>query len=190
MIEQLVKKNRSYRRFHEDQKVDRQTLLELLELARLTPSAGNLQPLRYILSHDPDRNQLIFSYLSWAAYLKDWPGPAPGQRPSAYILILGDRKAAKMFAYDAGIAAQTILLGAVEKDLGGCILASIDRKGLSEALRIPDHYEILLAIALGKPVEKVVIEPVGKDGNIKYWRDEQGVHHVPKRALQDLILPI
>jgi nitroreductase len=131
---------------------------------------------------------LIFSYLAWAAYLKDWPGPSEGERPSAYMIILGDTRVCLSFGCDHGIAAQNILLGAVERGLGGCILGAIQRKDVRKALEIPDHYEILIAIALGKPKESVKIEQVASDGDIKYWRDEQGIHHVPKRSLNDIIV--
>ncbi len=188
MIKDLVLKNRSYRRFHQDTAVGIETLRELVDLARLSASAANIQPLKYILSCDPGRNALIFPTLGWAAYLKDWPGPAEGERPSAYIVVLGDRNLKPSFGCDHGIAAQSILLGATEKGLGGCILGSIKREELAEALRIRPHLEILLVIALGKPREKVVIEEAGPDGDIKYWRDDAGVHHVPKRLLDDIII--
>ena len=189
-IEDLVARNRSYRRFHQEVVIQPETLRDLVNLARLSPSAANIQPLKYILSCEPDRNALIFSHLSWAAYLRDWPGPCEGERPSAYIIVLGDKERSKLigFGCDHGIAAQSILLGATEKGLGGCILASIQRQALSKVLEIPVHYEILLVLALGKPKEEVAIESVGPDGDIKYWRDSGDVHHVPKRALDDVIL--
>lgn len=190
MIRDLVLKNRSYRRFDQGVRVPGETLEELVDMARLTPSAGNLQPLRYVLSWEPERNSAVFQCLSWAAYLKDWPGPAEGERPTAYILILGDRDCAGTFCYDAGIAAQTILLAAVERGLGGCILASIDRNKLTASLGIPGRFEVLLCLALGRPAEDVVIEPMGPGGDVKYWRDEAGVHHVPKRSLEDVILSL
>lgn len=188
MLKDLILKNRSYRRFYEEVPVKIETLRELVDLARLSASSANLQPLKYILSCSPQKNELVFPNLRWAGYLKDWPGPSKGERPSAYIIILGDRNISKSFACDHGIAAQSILLGAVEKGLGGCMIGSIDREGLRKALEIPDQYEILLVLALGKPREKVVIEEVGPDGDIKYWRDEKGVHHVPKRKLEEIIL--
>lgn len=184
----LVLHNRSYRRFEESYPVTKETLIELIKLSRFTPSAGNVQPLRYILSSDPERNRLIFPCLSWAAYLKDWEGPAPGERPSAYIVILVDEKIAKEASCDAGIVAQTILLGATEKGLGGCIIGTIQKEKLRRALTIPEHLQIRLVIALGKPVEKVVLEDVEPGGDIRYWRDKEGVHHVPKRKLEELIL--
>jgi nitroreductase len=188
MLKRLIRKNRSYRRFYEDKKIDLRTLRSLVNLARLSASSANLQPLRYLLSCTTEGNQKIFPYLKWAGYLKDWDGPVEGERPPAYIVILGDTKISKSFGYDAGIAAQSILLGATERGLGGCIIGSIEREKLRSSLKIPRHLEILLVIALGKPREKVVIETVGKDGDIRYWRDSKGIHHVPKRALKDIII--
>ena len=184
----LVKESRSRRRFYQDVSIAYETLRELVDLARLTPSARNQQPLKYILSNMAEKNAMIFGCLSWALDLKGWGGPTEGERPSAYIIILGDTEIVKSFGCDHGIAAQTIMLGAVDKGLGGCILASIKKDRLRELLAIPDRYEILLTLALGKPKEQVIIEPVGKSGDVKYWRDSLGVHHVPKRALDDIII--
>ncbi len=188
MIRDLVLKNRSYRRFYEDASVTYEMLRDLVYLANHSASAANLQPLKYILSCDRGKNALIFSHLSWAGYLKDWPGPEGGERPSAYIIVLGDKGICGSFGCDHGIAAQSIMLGATEKGLGGCIIGSIRRQSLHKALEIPSTYKILLVLAIGKPKEKVVIEKVGLDGDIKYWRDSQGAHHVPKRLLDDIII--
>jgi nitroreductase len=188
MIRDLVVATRSVRRFHQSTAVDLETLRQFVDLARLSASAANLQPLKYILSCDRERNALIFPLLAWAGYLKDWPGPVEGERPAAYIVILGDKDLRQSFDCDHGIAAQSILLGATERGLAGCIIASIQRRELREALAIPEHLEILLVLALGRAKEKVVIEPVGPEGDIKYWRDADGVHHVPKRALDEIVV--
>jgi len=187
MLKDLVLRNRSYRRFDETTVVSRDTLVELVELARLSPSAANRQPLRFILSAAPDFNHKIFPCLRWAGYLTDWAGPQPGERPTAYIVILKDKRIAGSETPDHGIAAQSMMLGAVEKGLGGCMIGSIDRDALRMVLGVQDHFEIVLVLALGKPGETVVVEEV-REGNIKYWRDTDGVHHVPKRAIRDLIL--
>jgi nitroreductase len=187
-LRDLVVSNRSYRRFYEDVAIDCEVLKELVDLARLSASGANKQPLKYMLSCDAATNASIFPLLGWAGYLKDWPGPAEGERPSAYIILLGDTEISKSFGCDHGIAAQSILLGARERGFGGCMMSSVQREGLREALDIPSRYEILLVIALGKPKETVVIEAVGPDGDIKYWRDDEGRHHVPKRALDDIII--
>lgn len=188
MLKELVKMSRSIRRFYEDTPVESETLRDLVDLARLSPSGSNLQSLKYYLSNQPEMNAQIFAHLSWAGYLPDWPGPQEGERPAAYIIILGDSTISKSFGCDHGIAAQSIMLGAAEKGLGGCILGTIQRAELGAALHLPPYYEILLTLALGKPKEQVVIETVGPDGSVKYWRDAQQVHHVPKRALEDIIL--
>ena len=188
MIKELILKNRSRRRFHEEVSIEKGTLKELVDLARCSASGANRQPLKYLLSCDREKNAKIFPNLFWAAALKDWDGPAEGERPSAYIIILGDKEISQSFGVDHGIAAQSILLGAVEKDLGGCMLGAINVNGLREALQIPERYVILLVIALGKPKEKVVLETVGDDDQTNYWRDNEGVHHVPKRSLDNIII--
>ena len=188
MIGDLVKANRSCRRFHEDEPVDLKTLEDLVDLARLSASGANLQPLKYILACEPQINAEIFSCLGWAAYLKEWPGPGPGERPPAYIVILGDTAISKEFGVDHGIAGQSLLLGAREKGLAGCMLSTINRKDLREILNIEPQLKILLVLAVGKPKEEIEIETVGPGGSIRYWRDSDGVHHVPKRSLQEVIV--
>ncbi len=190
MLKELVAKNRTYRRFYQEAAIERSTLEELVDLARLSSSGANLQSLKYVLSNEPEKNALIFQHLKWAGYLADWDGPEEGEKPSAYVLMLGDREISKNVFWDHGIACQSILLGACEKGLGGCMFASVNRESLKELLGIPDRYELLLVIALGKPKEIVALEQVKEDGNIRYWRDESGVHHVPKRKLEDVILPL
>ena len=157
-------------------------------MARHSASGNNWQPLKFFLSADPKTNARIFPHTRWAGRLPDWPGPAQGERPSAYIVILGDKSIQDTFGVDHGIAAQSILLGATERGLGGCMIGSVQRVKLHTELTLPDHLHILLIVALGKPKETVVIDPVGPDGAIAYWRDEDDVHHVPKRALDELIV--
>ncbi len=190
MIKELVLKTRSYRRFYEDVPVEYETLKALVDLARNSASAANLQPLKYVLSCDRDKNSLIFPHLAWAAYLKDWPGPDEGERPSAYIIILKDKGISKAIDCDHGIAAQSIMLGATDKGLGGCMIGAVRRKRLHKALELLVNHEILLVLAIGKPKEMVEIEPLGADQNIRYWRDSNDVHHVPKRALEDIIVEV
>ena len=188
MIEELIRQNRSCRRFYQDYVIDTRTLKDLVNLARLSASAANLQPLKYILSCRTEKNEGIFSCLAWAAYLKDWQGPKTGERPSAYIIILGDTNIAKNYGCDHGIASQSILLGAREKGLAGCMIGAVKRKKLRDILKIEERFKILLVLAIGKPKEEITIETVGDNDNIKYWRDNDSVHHVPKRKLDDIIL--
>jgi nitroreductase len=180
--------SRSYRRFDESHLIDGGTLRELVQLAQYSPTGNNMQPLKFWLSNTPEMNAKIYPHLGWAGSLTNWHGPEAGERPSAYIIILGDREIQLNFGVDHGIAAQSIMLGAVEKGLGGCMIGSARRKALAADLGIPDRFQILLVLALGKPVETVVTEPIEPGGDIKYYRDEDGVHHVPKRNLEDLIV--
>ena len=186
-IKELIARTRSYRRFDQSHHIDTVILKNLIDLARLSASAANRQPLKYLIfnqSFDCDR---IFPCLAWAGYLKDWAGPVKGERPPAYIIILGDKAVTESFGVDHGIAAQSIMLGASGAGLGGCMIASIKKEDLRNELLIPGQYEILLLLALGKPVEKVVIEVI-KNDDVKYWRDKNGTHHVPKRTIDDIIL--
>lgn len=188
MFKELVLKNRSVRRYDNTFLISRKELEELVELARYSPSAANLQNLRFYLSADPQTNKLIFQNVKWANYLRYWDGPSPREEPGAYILILCRHDCGKFHLIDTGIAAQTILLGATEKGLGGCMIASMDKKNIHEALNLPSDLDTVLVIALGKPAETIVVEDTVDPDDIEYYRDDEGVHHVPKRPLQDLII--
>jgi nitroreductase len=186
-LKDLVYRTRSYRRFKESHRIALKTLEGLIDLARMSASAANRQPLKYLICNSPEFCERIFPSIAWAAYLKDWNGPLPGERPSAYIIILGDKSITESFSVDHGIAAQSIMLGATEAGLGGCMIASINREALRKELKIPERFDILLILALGKPAEKILIEKI-EDNDVKYWRDEQDNHHVPKRQLDELII--
>ncbi len=186
-IAELLRKNRSYRRFHEDRRIDRETLVELVGLTRLCPSSSNRQPLKYLLACSPEETAKVFPHLGWAGSLPDWPGPAEGERPAAYIILLGDNRITKDISIDLGIASQSMLMAAVERGLGGCMLAWIKRDKLRRAMNIADHFTISLVMALGEPNETVVLEDLQGE-SIDYWRDADDVHHVPKRTLQELLV--
>ena len=184
----LVTRSRSCRRFDGNFMVDEDLLLDLVELACYTPSSANLQPLRYIPVTDSGKRAEVFSCLRWAGYLREWSGPEAGERPTACIVMLCDGVSDDKAACDSGIAAQTIMLGAADKGLGGCIIGAVDRDRLRSVLGIPDRYTILLVIALGKPAETIVIDQIDEGDDIRYWRDQYGIHHVPKRKVSDVII--
>jgi nitroreductase len=190
MLKDLVVKNRSYRRFHQEAKISREELLEWVDLARLTSNGANLQNLKYVLVNEEDKNEKVFKELKWAGYLKEWDGPEEGEKPSAYIVMLVDTEISSNPLWNQGLAAQSILLGATEKGFGGCMFASYNKENVKSQLGISDRYDILMVIALGKPKEEVVLNELGEDGDIKYWRDENKVHHVPKRSLKDIVLDL
>jgi nitroreductase len=182
MLRDLVVKNRSYRRWYQDVSIDTETLRDLIDLARLAPSASNRQALKFILSNDPQKNALIFPNI----HIDN--DPIEGERPSAYIIILHDTRIPAWVLVDLGIAAQTIHLGAVEKGLGGVMVGNINKASLRKALDIPAHFEIVLILALGKPREEMVIETMATNGSLEQWWDDNRVRHVIKRPLDDLIL--
>ncbi|MBM3421487.1 MAG: nitroreductase family protein [Bacteroidetes bacterium] len=186
-FEGIVRKTRSYRRFDESDRIGRDKLVKLVDMARLSASATNRQPLKYLVYDSEKECEEIFPATAWAGFLKEWPGPVPGERPTGYIIILSDTEIKDHFGVDHGIAAQTIMLGATTMGYGGCMIGSIRKDILRARLQIPERYEILLVLALGRPVEKVVIDEIQYD-DYKYWREADGTHHVPKRTLGEVLL--
>ncbi len=187
-----VREARTCRRFREDAAVPLAALQALVDTARVCPSGANRQPLRYAVCADAARNGAVFPHLRWAAYLKDWGGPVPGERPAAYITVLCDRKGSPTPEIDLGIAAQTIQLGAQALGLGCCMIGAFDRDGVRAALGLDAEpfaaLDIVLVLALGAPAETRVLDTVGEDGDIRYHRDADGTHHVPKRSLASVLL--
>jgi nitroreductase len=186
-MRELVSRCRSYRRFNAAIPITEGDLRELVSLARCVPSAGNRQPLKYVLSCTPAGNQRVFETLAWAGYLTEWPGPGPEERPTGYIVVCVDTTIAQNADVDVGIAVQTILLAAVAGGRGGCMFGAIKREELTERLGLPAHLSIALVVALGTPVEHVVLEDLPADRSIRYYRTADATHHVPKRGLDELI---
>lgn len=188
-LKDLVLKNRSYRRFDESQRISLDELKEIASLGRIVPSAANAQAIKFMLVHTPEDTDAVFSTLGWAAKLKDWNGPAVGERPTGYIILLGDLSLGKNKSTDDGIIAQTMLLGAVELGYGGCMLGNVKRSQLAKSLNIDlEKYSIDLVIALGKPAEEIVLEDITEEHGVNYYRDSSSIHHVPKRSLAELII--
>ena len=191
MIRDLVRVARTVRRYQEDKVLGTDLLEQLVDLARIGGSARNAQALKYMLVVEPDLRQMVFPHLAWAGYLTDWPGPAPGERPAAYIACLLDRDLLKgpeaEAHFDLGIATQSMLLGAAEQGIMGCRIGAFSAK-LAQTLGLPERFKPLLVLALGYPAETVLLEEVGPEGSIRYWRDGQGRHHVPKRSLAEILV--
>ncbi len=187
MFKDLVKQSRSYRRFYGDKAITIEQLRELADYGRLSPSGANRQPLKYILINSKEMNEKVYENVAWAGYLKDWNGPVQAERPTGYIIMLRDNSINKVTTMDEGIAAQSIFLGATEMGLGGCYIGSFKKEQLKTLLEVNDDLDIALVIALGYPKEEVVLEDISESGDVKYWRDENQVHHVPKRTLDQVI---
>jgi nitroreductase len=183
----LVRRARTVRRFVESEPVPEAVLRELVDIARLVPSGGNQQPLRYRIVQGEDA-RLLDPLVAWAALLKDWKGPQPGERPTGFIVILSASGKPQAPLVDIGIAAQTIQLAAAERGYGACIMGSIKREEIQRVLGIAAEWAVHLVVALGRPGETVVLEDAEPGGGTAYYRTPDGVHHVPKRSLETVLL--
>lgn len=190
ILQELLKTDRSYRRFDENHLIDRETLLKLVELTRYCASGRNLQPMKYYVVNEKEVCDKIFSLLKWAGYLIDWDGSQEGERPTAYLIQCLDTSLTKNYLCDDGLQLQAITLGAVAEDLGCCIIKSFNVVKLKELLKLSENLEPLHVVAIGKPIERVVIEDMDSQykTDIKYYRTSDKTHHVPKRILEDLVI--
>jgi nitroreductase len=192
MMSEWVRRTRTVRRFQEERQIDSALLRQWIDLARLGGSARNGQVLKYMVITEDGLRRQLFPLLGWAGYLRDWPGPAPGERPPAYVACLLDtallRGAETEAHFDLGIATQNLLLGAAECGVFGCRIGAFSSSAVHHLLQLPDRFKVLLVLALGYPAETIALEELGPEGDIRYWHDEQGVHHVPKRRLTEILI--
>lgn len=184
---ELMKRNRSYRRFDASRKVSSDELDEIIEVVRYCPSARNMQPLKYRKVTSRQELDTVFPLLKWAGYLTDWDGPVPAERPTAYLVQCLDTTLSQNCLCDDGLQLEALTLAAVSRGMGCCIIKSFDVPELVKYLNLPAHLKPMYVLAIGYPVEKVVIEDE-KNGDIFYYRDAEAVHHVPKRPLAELII--
>ncbi len=184
MIYERITSRRSIRKYAQKD-VPREVLLRCVDAARLSPSGANRQPLKYVIVNDQTLIKEVFSTLKWAGYLPGYQ-PSEEEMPRAYIVMLLDRSIHESPSHDAGIAAMSISMVAYDEGLGSCILGAVDRERLRGILRVPDGLDIVVVVALGYPAESPVADEM-KDGNVKYWLDKNGVLHVPKRSLEEVV---
>lgn len=188
---ELVRKNRSYRGYNENRPVTREELTRLVECARLCPSSVNAQPLKYRLVWQKEEVARLQEKTNWAKALTSITLPHPGMCPTAFIVICQDTgidASLQRYQKDVGIVAQTMLLGAVEMGLGGCMIGNFNAGEVRQVLALPEAMAPLLVVAIGEPAETVVLTEVGPDGSVQYYRDENDVHYVPKRSLEDILI--
>ena len=190
-LKELVIRNRSYRGYDETKKQTREELAGLVDYARLTPSSVNIQPFKYRLVWKQEETDAIQQEIKWARALPELELPHKGMRPTSFILICQDQKlfeSLSRFQKDVGIVAQTMLLAAVEKGLGGCMICNFNAEGVRKAVNLDTHLAPLMVVAIGKTAETIVLTEVGEDGKTDYYRDAQDIHYVPKRELEDIII--
>ncbi len=187
-LRQLLKSDRSVRRFDSSRLIDSDTLVRLVELTRYCASARNAQPLRYRIVTDPAERKAIFPALAWAGYLTDWDGPEPDERPMAYLVQCLDTEIASTPSCDDGLQLQAITLGAAALSLGCCIIKAFNHDTVTESLHIPPQLKPLHILAIGHPAENVKIINMADPTSIRYYREADGTHCVPKRPLPELII--
>lgn len=191
MLKDLILKNRSYRGFNENRAITRQELTDMVDCARLTASFVNAQPLKYYIAWEKEEVSKIQALTKWARGLPELQLPHPGMCPTGFIVILQDTAigdSLARFQKDCGIVAQTILLRATEMGLGGCMIGNFGAGSVKEALNLPEHLAPLLIVAIGEPAETVVIREIESGESTGYYRNEQDVHYVPKRKLDDILI--
>jgi nitroreductase len=183
-IYDVILSRRTIRRFTQ-KPVTLGLLKKTVNAARVAPSAANLQPLEYLIVTEEMLRAKLFETLGWAAYLQPRWVPSDHERPMAYIVILVTDPKNPYYQRDVGFASATIVFAAEAEGLGSCVLCNIEREKIRNIFTIPPTMAVDSVIALGYKAEKPVVEDF--EGSVKYWRDEEGVLHVPKRKLEDII---
>ncbi|NLB15650.1 MAG: nitroreductase [Clostridiales bacterium] len=190
-VKEIVLKNRSYREFDSSVPITHEVIEEYIDSVRFTPSTVNLQPLKFYIATKPDETSLIRQNVKFAGLLTGYNGPDKEHNPTGYVIIFADKNIAAKpegFDKDVGIAAQTILLEAAEDGFGGCMIGSFNGNEITRYFKFPENLSMRLIIALGKPLTKIVLEEMPAGGSTAYYRDENSVHHVPKRPLSEILI--
>lgn len=187
ILKELLTDNRSIRRFDNSRSVESTTLTRLVELATLCASGRNAQPLKYRIVNTREECDLVFPLLAWAGYYTEWTGPAPDERPTAYLIQCLDKSISTNPLCDEGLQLEAITLGATALGLNGCIIKAF-KPSIHETLNLPEQIIPTYVLALGYASEKAKIVSINSDGDFKYYRDENDTQCVPKRTLSDLLI--
>lgn len=189
-LRHLMIADRTVRRFKENIQVSVDTLEKLVELTRYCSSGRNAQPLRYALVTSEEERERVYPLLKWAGYFKDWDGPEKGERPAAYLIQCLDTKFGRDCLCDDGLQLEAITLGMHTLGLAGCIIKAFNAPKLVEEIGLGERYIPRYVLAIGYPAEEVRLEDMSgeEDADFKYYRTEDGIHHVPKRPLEELII--
>lgn len=183
-LETLLKRNRSYRGYDARRPVTREDLLEMLKTVTWVGSGMNAQPLRFHLVVGTEASA-VHPLVKLGAALPEEHLPHPGEEPSAYIIICAEGAENRIVDMDLGIAAQSILLRAVEMGLGGIFILNFQAEPLQQTLGL--SLKPLAVLGIGKPMEKIFLMPCHKGDSLQYYRKD-GVHFVPKLQVEDLLV--
>ena len=185
-IYEAIISRRTIRKF-DQKKIDPEILKKIVNAGRLAPSAANLQPLEYLIVNDEDLKKKVFPNTAWAGYIKPEGDPEKGERPTAYIIILADKKINPAPERDIGASVENMNLVAGEEGIGCCWIGAFKKKKINEIIDVPENLSAELILAMGYPLEKPVTEDIEKGSSIKYYKDESGTLHIPKRKLEDIL---
>ena len=191
ILKELLEKDRSYRGYDETIELTKEELMDMVDCTRFCPSSVNKQPLQYYLAWKKETVDKIQQTTGWAKGLPELKLPHDGMCPTAFIVICQDTRideSLTRYQRDVGIVAHTILLRAVEMGFGGCMIGNFRLAELKESLSLPEYLAPMLVVALGKPKETIILKEVGKGEDVGYYRDDQDIHYVPKRKLEDIVL--
>lgn len=183
-LDSLLLRNRSYRGFDNSYKVSREELLKIVQVCTKVPCAKNQQALRFKLVYGDDVPRMQ-QYTKWGGALPELNLPFPGTEPSAFIIICSTVAENKWVDIDLGIAAQSMLLKAVELGLNGICIGAFNK---GETIReFSLEHEPVLVLAIGKGAENIQLTHI-KPGEPQAYYRKDGVHFVPKLGLDDIIL--
>ena len=180
----VMRLRRSIRKFRPES-VPTACLREIVEVSRLYPSGGNLQPIRFALVTAQELADAIFADLRWAMYLPDYK-ITENERPTAYIVLLRDDTVRKKCDYDVGAASTMVMLAAVEQGLSTCPIGNFNASKLADLLKLPDNLQPELVIAIGYPAQESNVVPMGD--SIRYTQDDAGNFLVPKWNTEDILV--
>lgn len=190
-FKELVTINRSYRGYDESRRLTREELEDFVDCARLAPSSVNAQPFRYYLAWEKEEVDRVQALTKWARALPQMTLPHPGHCPTGFVVICQDTnlgESLQRYLKDVGIVAQTMLLAAAEQGLGGCMIGNFNGEEVKKELALPENLVPMLIVAFGKPDETIVLTELEEGGSCNYYRDENDVHYVPKRKLEDVVI--
>ena len=185
-VDELLLRNRSYRGYNKSFVVSEDMLRRIVAVCSRIPSARNQQALRFRLVTKGDESDIVLKNLKMGASLPQLHLPLPGTEPEAFIVVCSTKEEDSMVDIDLGIALQSMLLKAVEMGLGGLIIGAFNRVAIQEGLQMP--YRPLMLLAIGKPSEKIELVSIHNGESQTYYRDERGVHYVPKIKSDELII--
>ena len=184
-IMELLKTRRTYRRFRQEPVPD-SVIENILTAARYASSAANKQPLSFVVVKSPEMVKKTFSYTKWAGYLPPQEGqPKEGEEPTLFIGIVENLDISKNGDTDAGLAISNMTLAAWDKGVGSCIIGACNKPKLSVLFGLTENQVLHTVVAFGYPTHKSKITDI-KDGDVKYYIDDNGDYVVPKRKIEDV----